>query len=188
MSELLKMPSMYKYLGLLYRGLRKKLKNPEFKDLREIVKQRIMKFRHSKESVIRTEKPIRIDKARMYGYKAKQGFVTCVCRVRKGGRNEERPSGGRKPTGYKKLTPAKSIQRIAEERAQRKFMNLEILHSYLLYEDGQYKYYEIIMVDPHHPVIKSDKDVNYLCRPEHKHRVFRGLTPAGKKARRGKRK
>lgn len=177
------MPSMYKHIGLLYKGLRKKLKDPNFKDLRDVVKERVMKFRHSKEAIIRTEKPIRLDKARMYGYKAKQGFVTAVCRVRKGGRRARTPSGGRKPTGYKKLTPAKSIQRIAEERTQRKFMNLEILASYLLYEDGQYKYFEVIMVDPHHPVIKADKDVNYLCAPKQKHRVFKGLTPAGRKAR-----
>ncbi len=180
------MPSMYKHIGLLYRGLRKKLKDPNFRDLKTIIKERVMKFRHNEEAITQTEKPIRLDKARMYGYKAKQGFVTAVCRVRKGGRNIGIPSGGRKPTGYKKLTPIKSIQRIGEERTQRKFMNLEILASYPLYEDGQYKYYEVIMVDPYHPVIMADKDVNYLCAPKQKHRVFRGLTPAGHKVRKNR--
>ena len=39
------------------------------------------------------------------------------------------------------------------------------------------------MVDPHHPVIKADKDINWICLPEHKGRAFRGLTAAGKAGR-----
>jgi len=176
------MPSMYKHLGALYVGLRSKIKKPEFKDLREIVKSRFIALRRGK-SVIREDKPIRLDKARMYGYKAKKGFISVISRVRKGGRNIGRPSGGRKPTGWKKLTPKKSIQRMAEERAQRKFMNLEILASYPVYEDGQYKFFEVILVDPNAPEIQSDRTTKWICEKQHKHRVFRGLTPAGKKTR-----
>lgn len=176
------MPSMYKYLGNLYRGLRSKIKKPEFKDLREIVKTRAVTWRKG-EAVIREEKPIRLDKARMYGYKAKKGFVVVISRVRRGGRKIGRPSGGRKPTGWAKLTPKKSIQRIAEERAQRKFMNLEVLASYKIYQDGKYKYFEVILVDPNAPEIKSDRTTKWICEKQHKHRVFRGLTPAAKKSR-----
>lgn len=179
---------MYKQLGILYKGLKKKLKDPKFATLKEVIKNRLIEWRRSKESIIKLEKPIRLDKARKYGYKAKKGFVVAICRIRKGGRHAPRPSGGRKPTGYAKLTPVKSIQRIAEERVQRKFMNLEVLASYLLYQDGQHKYFEVILVDKHRPEIKNDKDINWICEKQHKHRVFRGLTPAGKKQRKNRKK
>jgi large subunit ribosomal protein L15e len=39
------------------------------------------------------------------------------------------------------------------------------------------------MVDPHHPAVKTDKDINWICQKQHKGRVFRGLTSAGKKVR-----
>ncbi|MEM5870716.1 MAG: 50S ribosomal protein L15e, partial [Candidatus Aenigmatarchaeota archaeon] len=78
-------------------------------------------------------------------------------------------------------TPKKSLQLIAEEKAARKYRNLEVLNSYLVADDGVYKYFEIIMVDPHHPVIKSDKNINWICNQ--RGRVFRGLTSAGKKMR-----
>jgi large subunit ribosomal protein L15e len=39
------------------------------------------------------------------------------------------------------------------------------------------------MVDPAHPVIKADKDINWICGKAHRRRVFRGLTSAGKKIR-----
>lgn len=160
----------------MYRGLKKKLKDPKYKDLREIVRNRVMEWRKDKRAVIRLEKPTRLDKARMYGYKAKKGFVVVISKVRRGGSHAIRPSGGRKPTGYARLTPVKSIQRIAEERAQRKFMNLEVLTSYWVYEDGQYKYFEVILVDKNRPEIKKDKNIKWICEKQHKHRVFRGLT------------
>jgi large subunit ribosomal protein L15e len=39
------------------------------------------------------------------------------------------------------------------------------------------------MVDPDHPVIKADKDINWVCQKQHQGRVFRGLTSAGKRVR-----
>ena len=57
---------------------------------------------------------------------------------------------------------AKSIQRIAEERTARRYPNLEVLNSYWVGEDGKNKFYEIIMIDPEHPAIKSDKDLDGL--------------------------
>ena len=43
----------------------------------------------------------------------------------------------RKPSnaGIKKITMAKSIQRIAEERVSRRYPNLEVLNSYWVGED-----------------------------------------------------
>ena len=56
----------------------------------------------------------------------------------------------RKPSkaGIKKITMAKSIQRIAEERTARRYPNLEVLNSYWVGEDGKNKFYEVIMIDP----------------------------------------
>jgi large subunit ribosomal protein L15e len=94
--------------------------------------------------------------------------------------------------GVTKLKLAKSIKLIAEERVARKFPNLEVLNSYWLWEDGLYKWFEVIMVDPNHPVIKSDRNINWIVRNSQHGRAFRGLTSAGKEIRglhhRGKRR
>jgi len=147
-------------------------------------KNRLLHWR-KEGSIVRVEKPLRLDRARALGYKAKQGYVIVRARVRKGGMRKERPRGGRKPSkmGVNKITPAKSIQRIAEERVAKKYPNLEVLNSYWVGEDGKYHYYEVILVDPSHPVIKSDPKINWICSRKHKGRVFRGLTSAGKKGR-----
>ncbi|TFF90172.1 MAG: 50S ribosomal protein L15e, partial [Promethearchaeota archaeon] len=73
------------------------------------------------------------------------------------------------------------------ERVQKKYPNLEILNSYHVYSDGKSHYYEVILVDPHHPVIKSDPQINWISEKPNRRRVNRGKTSAGKK-RRGLRK
>jgi len=65
--------------------------------------------------------------------------------------------------GVVKFTPAKSKQLIAEERTARKYPNLEVLNSYWVWQDGRYKWYEVILVDPNHPAIKSDKDLGWIA-------------------------
>lgn len=144
------------------------------------LRQKMIEWRKGP-AVVRVPKPTNIRRARTLGYKAKQGVIVVRVRVRRGGRRRARPSRGRRPKrmGVLKLTPKKSIQWIAEERAARKYPNLEVLNSYYVGEDGRYKYYEVIMVDPHHPVIKSDPQLSKL----QKRRVFRGLTRAGRKSR-----
>jgi large subunit ribosomal protein L15e len=141
----------------------------------ELIKKRLSEWR--KEPVVkRVEKPTRLDRARALGYKAKQGFVLARVRVRKGGRKRRLYGrGGRKPSkaGLVKFTPAKSLQRIAEEKAQRKFPNLEVLASYYAGEDGKYKWFECVLVDPNHPSIKNDTKINWIINQ--RHRVFRGL-------------
>ncbi len=136
-------------------------------------------------SVLRIERPTRPDRARELGYKAKQGFVVVRVRIRKGGRRKPRPRSGRKPAGMgvKKLTPGKSLRWIAEERAARRYPNLEVLNSYYVAEDGTHKWFEIIMVDPNHPAVRSDPDVSWIAGKCNRGRVFRGLTSAGKKSR-----
>jgi large subunit ribosomal protein L15e len=137
------------------------------------------------ESIERIEHPTKLHRARELGYKAKQGYVLVRARIRKGGMHKQRPRKGRKPRamGVNRYTTGKNLQWIAEERAQKKYPNLEVLNSYKVYKDGRHWYYEIILVDPHHPVIKADPKINWICNPSQRKRVLRGKTSAGKKAR-----
>ncbi len=134
-------------------------------------------------SIVRIEKPTRVNRARTLGYKAKQGFIVVRARVRKGGRRKQRPNAGRKPSrmGVRKITGAKSIKRMAEERVAKHYPNMEVLNSYKVGVDGRYHYYEVILVDRDHPAIINDEDVNWICKE--KGRAFRGKTSAGKKGR-----
>ena len=134
----------------------------------------------------RIEKPTRIDAARRVGYKAKQGIVVVRTRVRRGGLRKGKIHMKRKPSkaGIKKITMAKSIQRMAEERTARRYPNLEVLNSYWVGEDGKNKFYEVILIDPSHPVIKSDEKLNWVSNgSSHRGRAFRGKTSAGKRGR-----
>jgi large subunit ribosomal protein L15e len=85
--------------------------------------------------------------------------------------------------GVNRLTPAKSLKRIAEERASRRFPNMEVLNSYWVGEDGKQKYYEVILVDGHHPAIRSDAQLRWLVNSVHRGRAERGKTSAGRKGR-----
>ena len=72
---------------------------------------------------------------------------------------------------------------IAEQRAQKKYPNLEVLNSYPLAKDGKHYFYEVILVDYSRPEIKNDKNINWITKKTNQHRVHRGLTSAGKKSR-----
>ena len=75
-------------------------------------------------------------------------------------------------------------RRIAEERASKRYPNLEVLNSYWVGEDGKNKFFEVIMLDPHHPVIQADKKYNWISSGNsHKGRAERGKTSAGKRGR-----
>ncbi|MBD3229635.1 MAG: 50S ribosomal protein L15e [Candidatus Lokiarchaeota archaeon] len=171
--------SAYKYMADIWKKSKDKT-SPN----REIQKQRLIKFRRQP-SLIRVERPTRIRKARTLGYKAKQGYIIIRVKVRRGSRRKSRPNMGRKPKrlGVKKITMKKNLRLISEERTQRKYPNLEVLNSYWVGEDGKHKWYEVILVDPNHPVIKSDPNINWICAKHQKKRVHRGLTGAGKKSR-----
>jgi large subunit ribosomal protein L15e len=148
----------------MYRHLKEAWKRPGDSYVGEAMKSRAILWR-KQPSIVRVEKPTRLDRARSLGYKAKKGFVVVRTRVRRGGRRKIRPVLGRrqKRMGVTKFTPAKSKRLIAEERAARKYPNLEVLNSYWVWQDGQYKWFEIVMVDPSHPAIKSDKDVGWVA-------------------------
>ena len=134
----------------------------------------------------RIERPTRLDAARRVGYRAKQGITVVRTRVRRGGLRKGKIHMKRKPSkaGLKKITMAKSIQRIAEERTSKRYPNLEVLNSYWVGEDGKNKFFEVIMVDPHHPAIKADKQLGWIAEGNsHRGRAFRGKTSAGKRGR-----
>lgn len=163
-----------------YSYIREAYKRPRESYVYDLLKERLPLWRRE-ESVVRLENPTRIDRARGVGFKAKQGFIIVRSRIRKGGRRKQRLNAGRKPSkmGVNKYTPKKSLQWLAEERAAVKYPNLEVLGSYWMGEDGRYKYFEVILVDPEHPVVKSDANISWISRPAQRGRVHRGLTPAG---------
>jgi len=136
-------------------------------------------------AVERIDRPTRLDNARSQGYKAKQGVIVARVSVRKGGARKVRHKAGRrsKRQGVTRVTRRKNIQRVAEERAARTFPNLEVLNSYSVGQDGSQKWHEIVLVDPNHPAIQNDDDLNWICNPAQTDRVFRGLTGAGQRNR-----
>ena len=146
-------------------------------------KERLIKWRREP-SIVRIERPTRIDRARALGYKAKKGFVIVRVRVRRGGRKRPKPKGGRRS---KRQTIKKVLKMnyrwVAEQRAARKFPNLEVLNSYWVAKDGNYYWYEVILVDPNRPEIKADKNINWITSKKRRGRVFRGLTSAARKSR-----
>lgn len=90
-----------------------------------------------------------------------------------------------KPTnqGVTELKYARNKRAVAEERAGRRCGNLRVLNSYWVNEDASYKYFEVVLVDPSHPVIRNDPRINWITRSTMKHRELRGLTSAGRKHR-----
>ena len=149
-----------------------------------LMRKRLVEWRRQS-TIKRIERPTRLDRARKLGYKAKQGFVMARVRVRRGGMRKQRPRAGRRPKrmGVNKFKPGKSLRLIAEERTARKFPNLEVLNSYWVGEDGSSKWFEVILLDPYHPAIRSDANVSWITQKQHHKRVFRTLTSAGKKVR-----
>lgn len=169
---------------MAYKYIAEAWAKPEKSFVDELMRQRLIEWRRQP-VITRIDKPTRLDKARKLGFRAKQGFVMARVRVRRGGLRKVRPKAGRRPKrmGVKKFKPSKSLRLIAEERVGRKFPNLEVLNSYWVGEDGVSKWFEVLMIDPQHPVIKADKNINWICQRQHHRRVFRSLTSAGKKVR-----
>ena len=129
-------------------------------ELKALMKERLIKWRRQP-AIVRVEKPLRLDRARALGYKAKQGFVVLRVRVRRGGFQKPRPRAGRRPKalGVVKHKVNVTMAEEAIQRAKRRYPNLYPLGAYWVAEDGMYKWFEVIMVDPYHPAIRSDKDV-----------------------------
>lgn len=165
--------SMYKYI----RDIWKKPKE----NLGEIWQQRLIQWR-KEPTIVRLERPTRLDRARSLGYKPKPGFIIVRQRLLRGGRQRPQIRAGRrsKHSGRKKIVD-KSYQWVAEERASKKYPNCEVLNSYYVGEDGLNYWYEVILVDRAHPQILADKNIAWIAAK--KGRAQRGLTSAGRKSR-----
>lgn len=168
----------------VYSYIREAWNDPDSGKVAELQWQRKQDWREQG-TVERIDRPTRLDRARSLGYKAKQGVVLVRVSVRKGTARKSRFRAGRrtKRMGVNKVTRRKSIQRIGEERASRKFPNLRVLNSYPVGEDGTQKWFEVIMLDPHHPAIENDDELNWICDDTQKGRAFRGKTAAGSQGR-----
>lgn len=163
----------------LYSYLREAWKKPD----NETLKTRMIQWRAS-EAITKVEKPLRLDKARALGYKAKKGFVVFRVRLIRGGRKRTRHKHGRKSRKqYARKILKMSYQWVAEQRAEKHYSNLEVLNSYYLGKDGKHYFFEVIMVDPSKPEIANDRTINWICRAENKNRAARGLTSAARKSR-----
>ncbi len=165
----------------VYQRIRELWKNPK-KSLSGLWRERLIEWRRG-DSVVRVEKPTRLDRARGLGYKAKQGILIVRVRVKRGGRKRPRPTkkGRRSKRQTIRKIVRKSYQWIAEERANRKYKNCEVLNSYYVAEDGIYKWFEVILLDRDHPQIIKDKQLGGIAKQ--RGRVFRGITSSGRKSR-----
>lgn len=147
----------YKYIGELY-------KKKQSDVLRFLLRIRCWEYRQLN-VIHRASRPSRPDKARRLGYKAKQGYVIYRVRVRRGNRKKPVPKGATygKPVrqGVNHLKFQRGLRAIAEERVGRRCGNLRVLNSYWINQDGVYKYYEVILVDPNHKAVSVRISVNF---------------------------
>ena len=150
----------------------------------ELMWERLIQWR-KEENFLRIDKPTRLDRARKLGYKAKQGIVMVRGRVRRGGLRKHQIRKGRraKRRGINKITMQKNLQRICEERTAKRYPNLEVLNSYWVGKDGKHMWFEVILIDKHHPCIANDPVYKWITASHHKGRCYRGLTAAGKRGR-----
>ncbi|MEM0204503.1 MAG: 50S ribosomal protein L15e [Nitrososphaerota archaeon] len=147
------MTGLYAHLSKLWR------EKPE--ELKQLMRKRLIEWR-KQPAVVRVDKPLRLDRARSLGYRDKQGYVVLRVRVRKGGFARARPRSGRRPKalGVVKHKVNVSMKEEAINRAKKKHPNLYPLGAYWVASDGLYKWYEVIMVDPYHPSVISDRNLS----------------------------
>lgn len=166
---------LYKYIN--------KLHEERSKEYNNLVKARLILWR-KETTPLKIDHPTDISSARRLGYKAKTGFVLVRVRIPRG--QKQRPSirHGRRSAHFRqRLVLQKNYQWVAEERAVKNYPNLEVLNSYKVGKDGLHYWFEVILVDPNHTVIKSDKNLSWISSNKQHGRVYRGLTSAGKKSR-----
>ena len=96
----------------MYAFVREAWKVPAKSGVKELLWNRMQEWRREG-SVVRLERPTRIDRARSLGYKAKQGIAVARVQVRRGGRRVSRyctctPFGtyGQEPLYCRKEHPA----------------------------------------------------------------------------------
>jgi large subunit ribosomal protein L15e len=135
-----------------------------FKNQGEDLKNKGIDLRR-RPTIERLERPSRLDRARHLGYKAKRGFIVVRVKVGRGGMRRQKAAKGRRPKhfGIVRMKADVSMQQTSERRVAEKFPNLKVLGSYYLYKDGRNAWYEVILIDPHHPSVVSDNDVGGLA-------------------------
>jgi large subunit ribosomal protein L15e len=164
----------------MYKYIRDAWKKPK-ESMPESMKSKLILWR-KQPACLRIKRPTRLDRARSLGYRAKQGIILARQRLIRGGRQKEKPSGGRRPKRMtRRKVVGKNYRQIAEERARKNFRNCEVLNSYYVADDGKYVWHEVILVDKSHPAVKKDPRLGWISSS--KGRAARGLTSAGRKAR-----
>lgn len=121
------------------------------------IASRVVLLRRSP-TIVRLERPSRLDRARMLGYRAKQGVIVVRIKVSRGGMRKKRPTSGRRPKhlGVLRIKAAISTQKVAERRVSQRYSNMKMLGSYPLWSDGKWSWYECILIDLKHPSIRRD--------------------------------
>lgn len=129
------------------------------KEASPVFKQRAIAWRHGR-TLVRVERPTRLDRARALGYKAKQGIVVIRIKVTRGGMRQKRPVSGRRPKhlGVLKIKGAFNSQDTAERRVAEKYPNTNVLGSYPIYQDGRFIWYEVVLADMNHPSLSHSFD------------------------------
>jgi large subunit ribosomal protein L15e len=144
----------------------------QYKERDATFRAKIISWRHAS-PIQAVDYPSNLTRARTLGYKAKQGYIVVRTRIDKGRRTRRKPMGGRKHKNfYRFVQPGMSHQAMAEQRVNRVYKNMEVLNSYWVGEDGNYKYFEVILADP----TKATVNISSVMRTG---KAFRGLTSAG---------
>lgn len=155
--------------------------NKKDQEVSKLMQQRKIEWR-SQPVTVRVARPTRIDRARALGYKAKKGFIIVRQRVKRGGRQRPDIKGGRKSSASsQRKDVSKNYKQVAEERANRKYPNCEVLNSYFLAQDGKSYWFEIILIDRDSPSVFMSKGTAWAYDTRGK--VYRGLTSSGRKGR-----
>ena len=127
------------------------------------IRSRAIAFR-KENTIVRIDRPSRLDRAKALGYKSKQGVVVVRIKVSRGGMRRQRPKSGRRPKhlGVTKMKANVNTKQTAQRRVKEKYPNLILLNSYFLYQDGKHIWHEVILIDPSHHSIQNDGDYKQL--------------------------
>jgi len=169
-----------KYISQTFQKEWKGVQDGEY-DYKSLMQKRTIEYRKEKLTVVKIDRPTNLVSARQIGYKAKKDIIVARVRVRKGSGTYSRPKSKRRPKrqGQTKLTRRKSTRSMGEEKASKKFENMEVIGSYKIAEDGKSHYYEIVLADRDSKVIAKDKELKYLKKGQ-QGRAERGKTKSGK--------
>ena len=112
--------NMYYYIGQTWRKI--------FSDKQGDIKTRMIQWRKNP-TIIKLDKPNRLDKARMLGYKDKQGYVVVNIKVGRGGMRKSRPKSGRRQRhiGTTRIKSSMNMGTISENRVLNKYPNLSLI-------------------------------------------------------------